>query len=183
MACHVGNAIAVQTTKRSTVQQSIKLLIKHFPERATNRDEHGNLPLHYALLCDCDPFFIKELIVLNPSTAYATNSHGLPPMHLCVSCGGGGGNSSAGGIRNQYTLEHLATLHGAAPTAHEVIVFDKTLLHYACKHQQSIAVIKYLLDLNQWWTKIRDHSGKPGNNYALCFELYLCVCVYSSSSP
>ena len=181
LACHVGDPIDVDCTSKETLRSGIRKLLQSFPERALERDganqgaaaaddaagtkaepsswglgrEKGNLPLHYALSYDCDPTSVKELLSLNPGTALAKNSHGLPPMHLTATRGG-----------NQHTLAHLMLLHSFSPKAHQVLAFNKTVLHYACEFRQSIEIIKYILSLDQWQTKHRDNLGRAPAHHA-----------------
>ena len=136
-------------------------ILEHFPERATKRDSEGNLPLHYAIKGDCDPDVIQELIVLNPSTIHEPDAHGLPPMHLICTCG-----------LNNNTLEHLQILHGSAPMAHKTLAYGKNLLHYACEHRQPIKIIRWILDLDQWMTQLRENLGKTPAHYAYNNQMY-----------
>jgi ankyrin repeat protein len=155
LACHVGDSIGVQATQTRTLKRGIQLLTEHFPERATNRDGKGNLPLHYALKGDCDPSVVKELIILNPSTVHEVDAHGMPPMHLVATCG-----------KNRHALEHLKIIHQTSLTAHETLAYNKNVLHYACEHCQPLAVIRWLLDVDQWQTQKRDNLGRSPAHFA-----------------
>ena len=64
----------------------VQLLLKAWPGAASERDEEGNAPLHFACGCQASPAVVKALLVACPEAAQWRGQMQRYPLSLCLLC-------------------------------------------------------------------------------------------------
>jgi len=76
LSCRSGGSVEV-----------LKVLTKHNPEGAQEKDALGRIPLHYAISNGAVPEIIDELLIVFPDSGRCRDNKGWLPLHVACDCG------------------------------------------------------------------------------------------------